>query len=121
MAWARAPWIVPLTLLVVTAAVYLPTLHFEFVYDDVQQIVMDQPRLQWHALPGYFKSDVWSPISFFRTNYYRPVFLTWLLLNYLLFGLNTMLSHAGAIPCHLPATLLLTLVARRLCVDPLLP
>src|SRR6266542_1146612 len=79
---------------------------------------MNGARLQWHSLPGYFKTDIWSPIGFMRTNYYRPVFLTWLMLNYQLFGVNAMLWHASAIVCHLAATLLFYFLARRLVGDP---
>ena len=117
---ARARWLVPLTVLVITAAVYLPTLQFGFVYDDEQQIVRTPARLEWRALPSYFKTDVWSPIIFFRTNYYRPVFLTWLMVNYQLFGLNSVLWHASAVVWHLLATLLFYWMARRVTGDALL-
>ena len=110
---------IPLALVAITAAVYLPTLGYGFVYDDQPQIVATRGRLHWSALPAYFKNDVWAPISFIRTNYYRPLFLTWLMVNYQLFGLNTVLWHASTVACHLIATLLFYVLARRVTNDPL--
>ena len=112
-------WI-PWAVLAITAAVYLPSLTFGFVCDDTQQIVWSQPNFTFRAVPSYFTSDVWSYSSRDRTNYYRPVFLIWLMLNSKFVGLNTVLWHLSAILAHLAATLLFYFLARRLIADPLL-
>ncbi len=65
-------------------------------------------------MPSYFGSDVWTFIAAEKTNYYRPVFLLWMMLNSQLFGLNTALLHAAALGLHLGATLLLYFLALRL-------
>lgn len=114
---SRLRVVVPAAILAITAAIFLPALSFGFVCDDGDQIVSMQPRYVWSALPSYFTSDVWSYSFFVKTNYYRPGFLTWLLLNSRLFGLNTMLWHAAAIALHLTATLLLYFLARRITGD----
>lgn len=106
--------IAPLVALLLTAAVYLPVLWFGFVCDDSSQIVESQSRYTWSAVPGYFGSDVWTFIAAAKTNYYRPVFLLWLMLNSKMFGLNTALLHAAAVGLHLGATLLLYFLALRL-------
>src|SRR3977135_1200121 len=111
-------WI-PFAVLAVTAAVYLPALTFAFVRDNTQQIVWGQPNFTWRAVPTYFTKDVWSYTARERTNYYRPVFLMWLMINSKLIGLNTALWHLGAILAHLAATLLFYFLARRLVGDPL--
>jgi len=106
--------LIPVILLIVTAAVYLPALRDGFVCDDSQQIVLNQARFTWSSIPSYFTTDVWSYIFLFKTNYYRPVFLLWLMLNDQVFGLNTALWHASAILAHLAATLLVYMLALRL-------
>jgi hypothetical protein len=111
---ARSRWLIPLVVLILTAAVFLPALNYGFVCDDSQQIVLNQGRFTWSSIPGDFTTDVWSYIVLFKTNYYRPMFLVWLTLNYQLFGLNTTLWHASAILAHLAATFLLYLLALRL-------
>ena len=52
-------------------------------------------------------------------NYYRPVFLLWLLINRTLFGLSPFLWHFGVIAVHLLVTLLVYMLARRLLKDEL--
>lgn len=111
---SRYPFALPVLVLVATAAAYAPALSYDFVLDDGEQIVQSQPRYTWSAVPSYFTTDIWSYTLFVKTNYYRPGFLLWLLLNSKLFGLNTALWHAAAIGLHLAATFLLFFLARRL-------
>jgi tetratricopeptide (TPR) repeat protein len=110
--------VVPLVMLLLTAAVYLPALWFGFVCDDSGQIVESQSRYSWSAVPSYFGSDVWNFIVTGKTDYYRPVFLLWMMLNSKLFGLNTALLHAAALGLHLGVTLLLYFLALRLTRSP---
>ncbi len=113
----RLKLLVPAVVLAITAAVYLPTLAFGFVCDDAEQIVTAQPHYTWSALPSYFTTDVWSYTAFVKSNYYRPGFLVWLLLDSRLFGLDTVLWHASVLALHLAATLLFYLLARRISAD----
>ena len=101
-------------MVLLTAAVYLPVLGFGFVADDGGQIVESQSRYTWSAIPGYFTSDIWNFISASKTNYYRPLFLLWMMLNSKMFGLNTALLHAAAVGLHLGVTLLVYFLALRL-------
>jgi tetratricopeptide (TPR) repeat protein len=99
--------------LLATAAAYLWTLQFGFVYDDLGQIVSNPLVQSWRYLPMYFRGNVWmqqSPLG----NYYRPVFLTWLLLNHTIFGLHPMFWHLTNILAHLGATALVYQLALRL-------
>src|SRR3954466_14597713 len=116
----RSRLLIPSVALPITAAVYLPAAAYEFVSDDIQQIVWSQPFFRWGLLPHYFTTDVWSHLTAFHTNYYRPVFMAWLLLNFKLFGLQTGLWHLSAIAAHLAATLLFYFVARKLLRDSML-
>src|SRR5215475_13930631 len=74
--------VIPLVVLVVCAAVYVPTLSYAFVSDDSRQISMASTRYAWSYIPSYFTTDIWSFVEQSKSNYYRPVFLIWLLLNY---------------------------------------
>src|SRR5262249_54024095 len=97
-----------------TAAVYVPTLWFEFVFDDTPQIVQSQANLTWSRVPVYFKTNVWHYLTPYPTNYYRPLFMTWLMLNYQALGTDTALWHVSVLSHHLLATLLFYFLARRL-------
>jgi tetratricopeptide (TPR) repeat protein len=102
--------------LLATAAAYLWTLQFDFVYDDLGQIVSNPLVQSWRYLPMYFRGNVWMQQSALG-NYYRPIFLTWLLINQTLFGLHPMLWHMTSIVLHLAATALVYLLAIRLTRD----
>ncbi len=108
---------IPALLAAASVAVYLPTLKFDFVMDDPRQIEMMESRFTWSQIPSYFTSDVWSYVERQNANYYRPVFVLWLMLNYQFFGLDHAAWHASAVVAHALATLLLFFLARRLTGD----
>jgi hypothetical protein len=98
--------------LALAAASVIPfagSLHGAFVYDDVKQIVgnplIQDPRHLGRAMA----SDVWA----FKgdrgeswSNYWRPGFVLWLILNHRLFGLRDTLGwHAGSVALHAATTL----------------
>jgi hypothetical protein len=95
------------TLLTVIA--YSNALHGKFVYDDAAQIA-DNPYIQqdqhfWKAMT----SDVWAfkgNPGEAKSNYWRPAFVGWLILNYKLFGADTTGWHILSILAHLLVTLL---------------
>jgi tetratricopeptide (TPR) repeat protein len=93
---------VVLTLTVIT---YLGTLRFDFVYDDHGQI-SDNPFIHsWQYVPQYFVSSAWKhllPLA--AGTYYRPLFLTWLRLNYALFSIHPFGWHATSVLLHLLVT-----------------
>lgn len=99
--------------LMATAAAYLWTLQFGFVYDDLGQILSNPMVQSWRYFPTYFRGNVWmqqSPVG----NYYRPLFLTWLLINHTMFGLHPTFWHLTNILTHLGATALVYWLALRL-------
>lgn len=102
----------------VTALVYVAALSFGFVYDDVPQILKNPAVHAWKFVPQYFTAHVWAAI-YPNTpgNYYRPIFLLWLRLNYALFGVHVAGWHATSILCHVLATLLVFRVVRQLARD----
>jgi tetratricopeptide (TPR) repeat protein len=110
-------FVIPVLVFAASVAVYLPTLKFDFVYDDPRQIEMMESRFTWSQVPSYFATDVWSYVQDHPTNYYRPIFVIWMLVTYQLFGLSHPLWHASAILLHALAALLLYFLARRLIGD----
>src|SRR5438034_10645246 len=86
-------WLLPA--LTLGFLLYTNTLGGEFVYDDQRQIVRNtliQDGAQfWRALT----SDVWA----FKggeaavSNYWRPSFVLWMILNFRFLGLNVIVWH----------------------------
>src|SRR5581483_5010963 len=97
----------PAVVVGIALVTYLATLRFGFVYDDHQQIVNDPLIRSWHNLPLLFKTDVWR---FWHPtmvgNYWRPLFMLWLLLNYKLFGLTAAGWHISSVLVHTVASYL---------------
>ncbi len=104
--------------LTITFVAYVGTISYQFVYDDIGQIV-DNPSIKsWECVPRYFTEHIWAhlwPDS--PGNYYRPVFMLWMLVSYTLFGLNAAWWHLTTILVHMGATLMVYLLARRLIKD----
>jgi tetratricopeptide (TPR) repeat protein len=98
---------------------YVPTLGFQFVYDDKPQIVQNPAIRAWHYLPNYFTSHVWAELyPRVGGDYYRPVFLLWFRLNQAMFGVNPVGWHLTTVLCHVAATYLVFRLVRRLAASP---
>jgi protein O-mannosyl-transferase len=117
----RAESLCVAALLLCAVAVYLPALSYSFVADDSSQILANTHIHSPQYIPAYFTSHVWAQISLTPGEqpapYYRPVFLIWLLFNYLLFGPSPAGWHASAILLHAVVTFLVYLLAKRLLSD----
>jgi protein O-mannosyl-transferase len=106
------------TILLLTFAAYAPTLRFDFVHDDRAQIMENPSIKSWKFLPQYFTHQVWAGYApGIAGNYYRPVFLLWLRLNDMAFGLHPWGWHLTTILLHLLTTLLVYMLAERLIRD----
>ena len=101
---AAAAWPAILLVLVCAFLVYLPALHFQFVYDDVEQIVKNPNIQSWSYLPDYFTKHLWSHGGGNQVRFYRPLFLLWLRANDALFGLDASYWHWTTLAAHLLAT-----------------
>jgi tetratricopeptide (TPR) repeat protein len=95
--------------MLLTLMTYFNATQGSFVYDDEFQIVKN-PQIKpggdiWQAVT----SDVWSfrvGAGEPRSNYWRPVFIAFLTLNYRLFGLEATGWHVVNILIHMLVTLL---------------
>lgn len=99
-----------------TLLTYLQVWRFDFVYDDHLQIENNPKIRDWNHVGGYFTSHLWANVGNFdrSSNYYRPLFLLWLRLNYALFGLRASWWHAGSLALHLLVVWLVYRAALRL-------
>ncbi len=103
--------------LVLSALSYVNTLRFQFVYDDLPQIV-NNPRVHtWSHAERVFSEHVWSQLGGQPGNYYRPLFILWLMVNYSLFGLHPMGWHAITVLSHLAMVVMVYLLLRRVLGD----
>lgn len=109
------------SLAVILAAVFLAyanTLWFQFVHDDRFQILGNTWLRAWKYFPLYFTRDVWAfehPVV--RGTFYRPIFLVWFRLQYLVFGTHPWGWHLLTVVCHLGVTLLVFFTAAHLLQD----
>ena len=111
--WATTPNILALIASGLAIAVYLGALKFPFVYDDLPQILRN-PRVQeWFYLPQYFTHGVWAQVGGRSDNYYRPLFLAWMLLNFKVFGTDPTGWHFTGLVLHALVTWLVYSVAVR--------
>lgn len=110
--------VIALVLALIAAAVYLNAVRGEFVYDDTKQILRNQliqeDRHFWKALT----SDVWA----FKgtreeawSNYWRPTFVLWLIINHRLFGVGSPVGwHVTNLLLHASVCVLAYALLRRL-------
>ncbi len=115
---AATPWAAVSLILLVTFLVYSNTLGFKFVYDDRGQILANVQVHAWRYVPHYFFERVWSfAYPGIHGNYYRPLFLLFLLLNYKLFGPYAAGWHLVSVAAHMGVVYLVYVLARRLTGD----
>jgi len=104
--------------LALTLLTFIGTVRFDFVYDDLSQIVSNPHVQSWRYVRSYFTEQVWGHLYPGQPgDYYRPVFLLWLLLDHTLFGLRPGGWHATALLLHLLTTGLVYLLAGKLTRD----
>jgi len=110
---ARAYLALALACLALVFAVYSPSLKFQFVLDD--HAFTSHPKIQESGhIWDYFTSSVWAQFSGGPASFYRPVFLLWVRINFLLSGLSPWGWHLLSIAKHLLAAALLALLAWKL-------
>lgn len=109
-------FVVALCLGAVVLAVYSPALKFQFVLDDHR--FTGDPRIQspdhvW----DYFANYVWAQYTGGPPSFYRPLFILWLRINFILSALSPWGWHLLSITKHLVVAVLLGLLVLRLLRD----
>lgn len=102
-----------------TVLVYANSLSGAFVFDDTMQIVGNPHLHTWSNIFRAFTSDVWSfqrgtLTADIPPPYYRPLFTTYLTLNYQLFGLWEPGWHLMNLLVHSAATVAVYFLLKRL-------
>ncbi|MBK8150085.1 MAG: tetratricopeptide repeat protein [Acidobacteria bacterium] len=107
-------WI--LLIVLVCFSVFANSIGGEFVYDDDRQVARN-PLIQDISLAGTaLTSDVWAfkgDGNYTASNYWRPTFTAWQILNFQIFGLNPAGWHLTGILLHIAVCLLAFLLLRR--------
>ena len=103
-------------IVVVCVLVFANSLGGEFVYDDTRQVVQNtliqDNGLIWKALT----SDVWAfkgDGTVVTSNYWRPTFTAWQIVNFRLFGLNPFGWHVMNLILHCGVCVLVFASLRR--------
>jgi protein O-mannosyl-transferase len=108
--------IVAVALLAAIFVIYSPALNFQFILDDHHFV--NDPRLQ---SPGhfwdYFTTYVWAQVRGGPSSFYRPVFVLWLRLNFILAGMSSWGWHLLSVVKHVSAAILLGVLAWKLLRD----
>jgi tetratricopeptide (TPR) repeat protein len=113
--WIERPGVAEILACALAFLAYVPSLGFQFVYDDKPQIVENPAIHAWRYLPHYFTSHAWAELyPRVSGNYYRPLFLLWFRLNDVLFGLDPKGWHFTTVLCHVAATYLVFRLVCRL-------
>ncbi|RIK67456.1 MAG: hypothetical protein DCC65_06405 [Planctomycetota bacterium] len=106
---------------VLVAAAYANALRCEFVYDDKYEIVANPYIQQNQYFVKALTSDVWAfhgDRGRAWSNYWRPLFITWMAANYRLFGLQVIGWHVANIVAHFAVVVLICFVLRALDIRP---
>ena len=106
----------PVLLAAIAFAVYVPSLKYGFILDD-HRFTAD-PRIQesGHFL-DYFSNYVWAQFTGGPPSFYRPVFVLWVRLNYMISELSPWGWHLLSILKHLAVAIVLGLLVYRLLRD----
>lgn len=95
--------------------VYSRSLGFEFVYDDVGQILRNGMLKSWHTFSLALGTHVWKDLyPLAPGNYYRPLFVFWLFLNRWAFQYRPAGWHFTTVLMHVIACILVFRISRKI-------
>jgi protein O-mannosyl-transferase len=112
----RVLFVAGLCLAAAVFAVYRPSLGYEFVLDDHR--FTSDPRIQSSGYVwDYFANYVWAQFTGGQPSFYRPIFILWLRINFILSELTPWGWHLLSITKHVAAAWLLGLLVWKLLRD----
>lgn len=113
----RLCFIAALCLAAAVFAIYSPTLRFQFILDDHR--FTSDPRIQSSGhVWDYFANYVWAQFTGGPPSFYRPIFILWLRINFILSELSPWGWHLLSITKHVAVAALLGLLVWKLLRDP---
>jgi hypothetical protein len=107
-------------IVLVTAAIYLPSLRNGWVFDDWGEIIDNKLIHSWSFVFNSFRYDVWwfrKPELLPQSVYYRPLQNEWFAANAALFGTHPAPWHLAKIVLHVVAVVLCFRVAQLMTGD----
>lgn len=105
-----------LCLAAVVSGVYAPSLRYHLILDDHE--FADDPRVQSAGhVSEYFTNYVWPQFKGGPPSFYRPLFVLWVRMNFILNGMSPWGWHLLSILKHVGVALLLYFLAWRLLRD----
>ena len=108
--------IVAIALVIGIFAAYSPALNSQFILDDHRFV--NDPRVQSSGhVWEYFTNYVWAQFTGGPTSFYRPVFVLWMRLNFILNEMSPWGWHLLSIVKHVLVAVLLGLLAWKLLRD----
>jgi protein O-mannosyl-transferase len=110
------PFAWPLIFIAIAFAVYYPSLKFGFILDD-HRFTADSRIQESGHISDYFSNFVWAQFTGGPPSFYRPVFLLWMRLNYLISELSPFGWHLLSIFKHALVAIVLALLIFRLLKD----
>ena len=102
--------------LILLFVVYGQSLHFQFIL-DAHRFTADRRIQESGHIWDYFASFVWAQFHGGPPSFYRPVFLLWMRINFLLSGLSPWGWHLLSITKHALVAALLGVLAWKLLRD----
>jgi hypothetical protein len=113
---SRIPFVFALCCIVFVFAVYSPSLGFQFILDD-HRFTAD-PRIQESGhVWDYFANYVWAQFTGGPPSFYRPAFVLWMRISFLLSALSPWGWHLLSIAKHAAVAALLGIVTWKLLRD----
>ncbi len=107
-----------LFLLLVVFSVYFRTLFYDFVFDDIPNVLKNRWIRDIRYLPEIFSTHLAGFNSGYPTSYYRPLVHVIYLINYHVFGLQPWGFHLVNILFHAAVSVLVFLIASRVLAEP---
>src|SRR5262245_19623046 len=104
-AWGRSPVLHAAVLVLVTGALYLPTVRYPFVWDDTIFIVNNPHLESTHYLREYFTANFCTGVRK-DCAFYRPVVLLSYLTDFETWGWNPLGFHLTNVALHVAVVLL---------------
>lgn len=104
-------------IVIVTIAIYLPSLRNGWVFDDSDELVNNKLIRSWSFVWNSFRYDVWwfrDPGNLPQSAYFRPLENMWFAANAALFGMHPAPWHLAKIVLHAVAVMLCFRVAQLL-------
>ncbi len=116
---ALTPERVLLFAMVVAVVIYWRDLTYDFILDDVPLILTSPAITSWRNLPRLFLTHIFSGVGApVNALHYRPVYMSWLMLNHALFGMAFPWWHLSSLLLHLAVTFVVYQLGKKILKEP---